>query len=48
MSKAWHIIKRAGAWAAWLPAAWYGFIKSYPGSTAILWPLTLALAIGWL
>jgi hypothetical protein len=48
MSKTWDIINEAGAWAAWLPAAWYGFIRNYPGRAAILWPLSLALAIWWL
>jgi hypothetical protein len=47
MSKAWEVLKAAGAWAAWLPVAYYDFVKNHPGRAAILWPVTLALSIWW-
>jgi hypothetical protein len=48
MSNAWEILKAGGQWAAWLPAAYYEFVRNYPGCAALLWPLTLALAVWWL
>ncbi len=48
MTKVLEILKATGAWATWLPVAYYDFVKNYPGSAAILWPVSLALAIWWL
>lgn len=38
---------KAWDWIKYLPVAYYDFIKNYPGRAAIVWPVTLALAI-WL
>lgn len=45
MSKAWEFVK---TWGAWLPVAYYDFVKGYPGWVSILWPVSLVVAIRYL